>query len=130
MPFETSDIGKFITALNARDRSAVPSAFLFVPQVTVTDTFGAMDPLVRIHQHPNADLISLVTVTLSPLSGAGSFRTDGGIVTAATPGLFLPAGGGVINLYALHDIRFFRIQANAGETILLTAQAYRTGGFD
>jgi hypothetical protein len=112
----------------ALERQQLPSQFLFLEQQTVGDDDGATDWLVRFHQHPNADIISLVTVSLSPLSGSGLWRSDGGNITAASGGLFLPAGGGLLYLYTLNDVRFFRIQANAGETIFLTAAAYRRGG--
>jgi hypothetical protein len=108
------------------ERLRLPSQFLVIND-TITDDDGGRDILERIWQHPNSDLITLVAVSLGPLSGSGQYRSDGANVTDTQPGIYIPAGGGMISLYTRSDIRFFRIRADAGATMYLTAAAYRAG---
>jgi hypothetical protein len=100
-----------------------PVPRLFINDI-VTETDGARDVLRDFWQHPESDRISLVQVSLSPASAAGVYRSDGPGVTNSV-GQFLPAGGGVLYLQSLAEIRNFRIQATTpGGTLLLAATAF------
>jgi len=127
MPTEFDQVDQAVERRLAQERLALPSQFFTIGPFTVTDAYGNTDVLAPISQHPDSDRISMVAVSLAPASGAGSWKAASGGITAANPGLYIPAGGGIIYLYTPHDVRFFRIQANTGETMTMTAAAYRRG---
>ena len=100
-----------------------PVPRLFVSD-TVTDTDGGRDILRDFWQHPNADDITMVQLSLSPAASAGVYRSDGPGVTNGV-GQFIPAGGAVLYLQSLAEVRNFRIQATGvGNTMPLAATAF------
>lgn len=109
------------------EASSAPTPQLFLSD-TVTDTDGARDLLATFWQHPDSDRIAMVQVSISPAAAAGVYRTDGPGVQGGV-GNFIPAGGGVLYLFSISEVRNFRMQANAGLTMPFAASAFlRAGG--
>jgi len=104
-------------------QNLAPQPQLFVSD-TVTDTDGARDLLRDLWQHPDSDRIVMVQVSISPSASAGVYRTDGPGVQNGV-GNFLPAGGGVLYMFSIGEVRNFRMQATGvGNTMPFTGSAF------
>jgi hypothetical protein len=89
------------------EQPAVPVDFI---NDTITDTDGARDLLRQFWQRSDAEKIAFCQVSFPLAASAGVYRTDGPGVTNGV-GNFLAAGGGVLYLQSLQEIRNFRAQA-------------------
>lgn len=91
---------------------------------TVTDSDGARDLLRTFWQRPDADRIRMVQITLSPAAAQGVYRSDGPGVQNGI-GNYLAAGGGVLYLLSLSEVRYFRMQATTpGGTMPFSASLF------
>lgn len=102
----------------------VPRLFL---NDTVTETDGSRDLLQTFWQGADADRLVMVQISISPAAAAGVYRTDGPGVTNNV-GQYIPAGGGVLYLFSLSEVRYFRMQAaTPGGTMPFAATGFVLG---
>lgn len=91
---------------------------------TVTEFDGARDLLRQFWQRSDSDRLAFVQISFSPAAAAGVYRSDGPGVTNGV-GQYLAAGGGVLYLQSISEVRYFRAQATgAGATMPFSATAY------
>lgn len=111
----------------ARITQTAPVPYDSLIGIAIDDTSGGTDVLKRFYLSPFARSLAMVQIMMSQTSGAGVYRTDGSAIKAEGDGLFLPSGGGVLYLRTIDEVRNFRIRANDGATMTLSAQAFRFG---
>lgn len=103
------------------EQPAVPLDFV---NDTITDTDGARDVLRQFWQRPDSDRIAFAQVSFPAAASAGVYRTDGPGVTNGV-GNFLAAGGGVLYLQSIAEVRNFRAQATGvGNTMPMSATLF------